>query len=322
MQGITAATTWVDVEARGNRTCAALAARRTGAAQAARRRAGKAAGGRESRRLGERRRRGRPAIGRAEAALAARRRTDRGSHEGRWHGAGARGALANTAAGFACVALAVTLVAAGFGACCLPVTTQLLSQATSNFEDTPYAPAQLTALAVATRDFTVDDYGRSALGTQGAQDVLAQRILDAAREASGEQSPVRGRWSQAARDVVENPPSASPAQVAFTALAGVGDAYALDRDAVSHLEDCNRLVRTAVPVLWGTAALAAALLIALVATAGAGRRAGRSPWRRRCWWWPWPRPACGRRSTSTACSPRFTGCSSRRATGRSASTAC
>ena len=176
------------------------------------------------------------------------------------------GALANTAAALACVALAVTLVAAGFGACCLPVTTQLLSQATSNFEDTPYAPAQLTALAVATRDFTVDDYGRSALGTQGAQDVLAQRILDAAREASGEQSPVRGRWSQAARDVVENPPSASPAQVAFTALAGVGDAYALDRDAVSHLEDCNRLVRTAVPMLWGAAALAAALLIALVAT--------------------------------------------------------
>ena len=183
------------------------------------------------------------------------------------------GALANTAAGFACVALAVTLVAAGFGACCLPVTTQLLSQATSNFEDTPYAPAQLTALAVATRDFTVDDYGRSSLGTQGAQDVLAQRILDAAREASGEQSPVRGRWSQAARDVVENPPSASPAQVAFTALAGVGDAYALDRDAVSHLEDCNRLVRTAVPMLWGAAALAAALLIALVAT-GRRRAAG------------------------------------------------
>lgn len=183
------------------------------------------------------------------------------------------GALANTAAALACVALAVTLVAAGFGACCLPVTTQLLSQATSNFEDTPYAPAQLTALAVATRNFTVDDYGRSSLGTQGAQDVLAQRILDAAREASGEQSPVRGRWSQAARDVVENPPSASPAQVAFTALAGVGDAYALDRDAVSHLEDCNRLVRTAVPMLWGAAALAAALLIALVAT-GRRRAAG------------------------------------------------
>ena len=185
------------------------------------------------------------------------------------------GALANTAAALACVALAVTLVAAGFGACCLPVTTQLLSQATSNFEDTPYAPAQLTALAVATRDFTVDDYGRSSLGTQGAQDVLAQRILDAAREASGEQSPVRSRWSQAARDVVENPPSASPAQVAFTALAGVGDAYALDRDAVSHLEDCNRLVRTAVPMLWGVAAAAAALLGALLAT-GHARLAGRA----------------------------------------------
>ncbi len=191
-------------------------------------------------------------------------------------GARARGgALARAGAVAACAAVAVTLLAAGFAACCLPVTTQLLSQATSNFEDAPYTPEQLTALAVATRDFTVDDYGRSALGEQGAQDALGKRILEAAREASSEQSPVRARWSPDARVAAAGEESVSPAHDAFVTLAGAGDSYALDLDAVSHLEDCNALVRTAVPVLWGVAAAAAALLGALLAT-GHARLAGRA----------------------------------------------
>ena len=43
------------------------------------------------------------------------------------------------------------------------------------------------------------------------------------------------------------------------------DAYALDGDALSHLDDCNVLVRAAVPALWGVAALAAAALAFLLA---------------------------------------------------------
>ena len=68
------------------------------------------------------------------------------------------------AAAVAAMALAVTLFAAGFGACALPASTQLLAQATANDAASPYADGQLTELAVETRGFTVDDYGRDAGG--------------------------------------------------------------------------------------------------------------------------------------------------------------
>ena len=68
------------------------------------------------------------------------------------------------AAAVAAMALAMTLFAAGFGACTLPASTQLLAQATANDAESPYTDGQLTALAVKTRGFTVDDYGRGADG--------------------------------------------------------------------------------------------------------------------------------------------------------------
>ena len=168
------------------------------------------------------------------------------------------------AAAVAAMALAVTLFAAGFGACTLPASTQLLAQATANDAESPYADGQLTALAVETRGFTVDDYGRGADGEDGARDRIAAAILDAAREASAEGSPVRGRWSAEARKAVAADAGGSSPQAALDRLAAVDDAYALDGDALSHLDDCNVLVRTAVPLLWGVAALAAAALAYLL----------------------------------------------------------
>ena len=164
------------------------------------------------------------------------------------------------AAAVAAMALAVTLFAAGFGACTLPASTQ----ATANDAESPYADGQLTALAVETRGFTVDDYGRGADGEDGARDRIAAAILDAAREASAEGSPVRGRWSAEARKAVAADADGSSPQAALDRLAAVDDAYALDGDALSHLDDCNVLVRTAVPLLWGVAALTAAALAYLL----------------------------------------------------------
>lgn len=168
------------------------------------------------------------------------------------------------AAAVAAMALAVTLFAAGFGACTLPASTQILAQATANDAESPYADGQLTALAVETRGFTVDDYGRGADGEDGARDRIAAAILDAAREASAEGSPVRGRWSAEARKAVAADADGSSPQAALDRLAAVDDAYALDGDALSHLDDCNVLVRTAVPLLWGVAALTAAALAYLL----------------------------------------------------------
>lgn len=172
------------------------------------------------------------------------------------------------AIGAASALLAVTLFAAGFGVCCLPATTQLLSRATSNAAASPYTLDQLTALAQATRDFTVDDYGRTAFGDAGAEQALASVILQAAEAASAEGSPVTDRWSAAARAALEGKASpasagASPSATAFDALAAVSDAYTLDADAISHLQDCSKLIRSVAPWLWVCAGASLAVLAAL-----------------------------------------------------------
>ena len=167
------------------------------------------------------------------------------------------------ATGIASVILAVTLFAAGFGACCLPLTTRLLSQATSDTEHAPYTPEQLTTLAVATRDFTVDDYGRSTYGNTGAETTLANAILQAAQSASAEDSPVADKWSTPARAAVESASGSATPGAVFGTLAAVSDNYALDADAVSHLQDCNVLIRTAAPWLWACAGVSFLVLAAL-----------------------------------------------------------
>lgn len=161
------------------------------------------------------------------------------------------------------IALAITLLAAGFGACCLPMTTDLLSQATSNDANAPYTHEQLTELALQTRGFTVDDYGRSANGDEGAATTLAEAILQAAETASATSSPTHDAWSDKAREVLDAGADQSPAITAFVELASVSDAYSLDEDAISHLQDCNVLIRGATPWLWGTAILSFALLATL-----------------------------------------------------------
>lgn len=160
--------------------------------------------------------------------------------------------------------LAVALLAAGFGVCCLPVTTQVLSRAVSNAADAPYTPEQLTALAQATRDFTVDDYGRATFGDAGAEQALANALLQAAQAASAEGSPVADRWGAAARLAVANAEAGTPVATAmFEELADVSDRYALDANAVSHLQDCNKLIRSVVPWLWACAGASLLVLAAL-----------------------------------------------------------
>lgn len=161
------------------------------------------------------------------------------------------------------IALAITLLAAGFGACCLPMTTDLLSQATSNDANAPYTHEQLTELALQTRGFTVDDYGRPTNGNEGAATTLAEAILQAADAASATSSPTHDAWSSKARSALDAGADQSPTITAFVELASVSDAYSLDEDAISHLQDCNVLIRGAAPWLWGAAILSFALLAAL-----------------------------------------------------------
>lgn len=173
--------------------------------------------------------------------------------------------LKKIATGTASLLLAITLFAAGFAACTLPVTTQILSQATSDVDTAPYTPEQLNQLAVSTRGFTVDDYGRDAYGNEGAETTLANAILQAALAAQAEGSPVADRWSASARAIAQDA-SASAADsrtVVFSSLASVSDSYALNADAISHLQDCNTLIRSVVPWLWACAGASFLILAGL-----------------------------------------------------------
>lgn len=179
-------------------------------------------------------------------------------------------------AGIGATVLAVTLLVCGFAACCLPVTTASLAGAVSTGADSPYTHEQLVELAQETRAFTVD--ARSSM--EEARESLAADVVAAAREASAEGAPKYSQWTQQARQVLGDGGGESSAAAAdageagaaaaadgtaletMDALAKVSDRYALDADAVSHLEDCNGLI-TGLSSYLGMIGVAA-LIIALV----------------------------------------------------------
>ncbi|WP_304425823.1 DUF1461 domain-containing protein [uncultured Adlercreutzia sp.] len=160
-------------------------------------------------------------------------------------------------AGLGAALLAATLLVAGFAVCCLPATTKTLAQAMSTGDDSPYTHDELVPLAVATRAFTVDAVPDRAAAADG----LAGLVVQTAREASAEGAPKAPLWTTPAKEAIADE-AASPTE-AMEALAQVGDRYALDADAMSHLEDCNRLI-TGVSSWLGMIAVAALLVAAVL----------------------------------------------------------
>lgn len=193
-------------------------------------------------------------------------------------------------AGIGATVLAVTLLVCGFAACCLPVTTASLAGAVSTGADSPYTHEQLVSLAQETRAFTVDAHP----SMEEAREALAADVVAAAREASAAGAPKASQWTQQAKQVLGDGEGESGAAAGgaaggdaaaggvaageattggdaagdgsavatMDALAKVSDRYALDADAVSHLEDCNELI-TGLSSYLGMIGVAA-LIIALV----------------------------------------------------------
>lgn len=190
-------------------------------------------------------------------------------------------------AGIGATVLAVTLLVCGFAACCLPVTTASLAGAVSTGADSPYTHEQLVSLAQETRAFTVDAHP----SMEEAREALASDVVAAAREASAAGAPKASQWTQQAKQALGDGEGESGAAGAageaagdgaaaaeaaaggdaagdgsavatMDALAKVSDRYALDADAVSHLEDCNGLI-TGLSSYLGMIGIAA-LIIALV----------------------------------------------------------
>lgn len=173
-------------------------------------------------------------------------------------------------------ALAVVLFAAGFFVCAAPPTTQLLSQATSDFQRSPYTLDDLNTLAVASRNLTVD--ARPAgTSSSDAQRTFNETLMLAATH-SCERYTKEGAEAEAGS--VDKPAlwkellaslGAANAGDAFTlqevnataeAMARHSDAFALDDNAVSHLDDCNKLIQGGILVV---EVLAVVFLVCLVA---------------------------------------------------------
>ena len=163
---------------------------------------------------------------------------------------------------FFSITLAISFFSAGFAVDTLPATTATLSRLFTNFNLSVYLPEDTTELAVATRDYTVESYSS---GEAAATEVLAHKVMDAAARSSANDSPKATLW----RTITL--PTTGTATEQMYALAKTHHAYSLGPDEISHLQDCNKIIRIAAPVLIVIAALA--LILGIILGASCGRRA-------------------------------------------------
>ena len=164
-----------------------------------------------------------------------------------------------TAVGFS-LTLALTLFAAGFALCTIQPTTNLLSRLFSDFETSVYLPQDVVDIAVATRNFTINP---PAGGEDAALNELSRVVLAAASSSSSPTSLKAPQWKG-----VTIPASSTVSSTEMYALAAQGSKYAYGPEEISHLQDCNKLVRHTVPFLVVIAALALVLGVIVRARAG------------------------------------------------------
>ena len=159
------------------------------------------------------------------------------------------------------IALSFVLFTAGFFTCAFPMTTEVFSQGTSNFESSPYTLDDLNALAVASRNYTVDERGDLSAKDARAEfnKVLmnaathsANRYLNIKKDDSNELNlQKKEAWTELMQALKETRPNdafgkENVSKVA-SKMAKVGDKFALDKNAFEHLDDCNRLINGIVP---------------------------------------------------------------------------
>ena len=159
------------------------------------------------------------------------------------------------------VALAFVLFAAGYFACAAPLTTEIFSQNTSDYESSPYALDDLNALAVASRNYTVD--AREGVSTKEARAAFntvlmnaathsASRYLNVKKDDSNELNQRKKElWGELMDKLGAQRPNDAFGKKNVSGVAAkmakVGDRFALDKDAFSHLDDCNELINAIVP---------------------------------------------------------------------------
>ena len=157
------------------------------------------------------------------------------------------------------VALAVTIVAAGFVVCLLPPVTHGLSSLFSTSDVSPFTKEQLTQVADATREYS---FGNHDLVQ------LYRAVYDVDR-AYADELAERGKAPEGAfPSTVANPATASADDFA-RAFSGASERYCYPSDVISHLDDCNGIVHFAYPFM---AVVAIVFVFALVWSAHRGGR--------------------------------------------------
>ena len=159
-------------------------------------------------------------------------------------------------------ALAFVLFTAGYFACSTSITTAIFSQATSQYETSPYTLDDLNALAVASRDYTVDkraegttkEDARATFNTvlMNAANHSANRYLNIAKDDPSELNQIKKeQWEKLLKDLKETRANDAfgkeDVNAVATAMAKSADSFALNEDAFDHLDDCNALINSIVP---------------------------------------------------------------------------
>ncbi len=212
----------------------------------------------------------------------------------------------------AAVTLAITLVGAGLLLCCVRPVTGILSNQTSNAELSPYTAESLTDLALATRDYTIDDTDVSLISATiamasldedeedkradaieliEAADTLVQasRLSDSSSDSASLSSIVSDFFSSLTSsnsysinisELSSSSTSSSDLVSYLTTLTSIEESagedierYTLDQEAIEHLYDVHDLISATKNALGSTVIIALIALLALCLL-GARRIAG------------------------------------------------
>ena len=161
------------------------------------------------------------------------------------------------------IALAITVVAAGFVVCLVPPVTHGLSTLFATSEISPFDRDQLARVADATRDYSFGNHDQAEL-YRVIYTVDREYADDLARE---------GKMPGGAFPGTVSDPATASADDFASAFSGASEVYCYPPDAVSHLDDCNNIVHFAYPFM-AVAAIAALAGIVWCAHRGGRRRVG------------------------------------------------
>ena len=162
------------------------------------------------------------------------------------------------------IMLAVIFVAAGVAVCTTPPVTQGLSTVFARDDLSPFDRNQLVKVADATRDYSFGAHDKAA---------LYRAIYEVDAEYRDKmQYSATGTVGQGFPNLAAVTDKTSVAQLE-SAFAGASELYCYSKETVSHLDDCYKLMQSALPFVAAAALLAVAGL-AFTGATGRKRRVG------------------------------------------------